>query len=175
MFFATLRDLVLYLHKDEHGFRKNQLYESLKNSIRIHHSLASKAVDYEKKDFVLRLQTADQAEYLFKVTDARDLQQWIDAINLSAASLSAPPLAPAVGSEPKFQRPLLPVSHTKFGLRDQFLDHEKRITKLEQELDQHLACPPERSSARRTIVEYTEKQLYLQFEVRIRYGKLGDD
>ena len=66
-FFATLRDLVLYLHKDENGFRKNQLYESLKNSIRIHHSLASKASDYEKKDFVLRLQTADQAEYLFKV------------------------------------------------------------------------------------------------------------
>jgi PH/SEC7 domain-containing protein len=66
-FFATLRDLVLYLHKDDRGFRKNQLYESLKNSIRIHHSFASKASDYEKKDFVFRLQTADQAEYLFKV------------------------------------------------------------------------------------------------------------
>ena len=66
MFFATLRDLVLYLHKDETGFRKNQLYESLNNSIRIHHALASKAVDYTKKEFVFRLQTADRAEYLFK-------------------------------------------------------------------------------------------------------------
>jgi hypothetical protein len=25
MFYCTLRDLVLYLHKDEHGFRKNQV------------------------------------------------------------------------------------------------------------------------------------------------------
>lgn len=25
MFFITLRDLVLYLHKDEHGFRKSQV------------------------------------------------------------------------------------------------------------------------------------------------------
>lgn len=40
MFYATLRDLVLYLHKDEQGFRKNQLYESLHNSVRIHHALA---------------------------------------------------------------------------------------------------------------------------------------
>ena len=66
-FFATLRDLVLYLHKDENGFHRNQLYESLKNSIRVHHALASKAGDYEKKEFVLRLQTADQAEYLLKL------------------------------------------------------------------------------------------------------------
>ena len=65
-FYATLRDLVLYLHKDETGFRKNQLYESLKNSIRIHHALATKATDYVKKEFVFRLHTADQAEYLFK-------------------------------------------------------------------------------------------------------------
>lgn len=25
MFYCTLRDLVLYLHKDEHGFKKNQV------------------------------------------------------------------------------------------------------------------------------------------------------
>lgn len=66
MFYATLRDLVLYLHKDEQGFRKNQLYESLNNSIRIHHALATKASDYTKKQFVFRLDTADQAEYLFQ-------------------------------------------------------------------------------------------------------------
>lgn len=66
MFHATLRDLVLYLHKDEQGFRKNQMFDSLNNCIRIHHSLATKATDYVKKQFVFRLQTADQAEYLFQ-------------------------------------------------------------------------------------------------------------
>lgn len=66
MFYATLRDLVLYLHHDEQGFRKNQLYQSLNNSIRIHHALATNASDYTKKEYVFRLQTADQSEYLFQ-------------------------------------------------------------------------------------------------------------
>lgn len=66
LFYATLRDLVLYLHKDENGFRKSQLQESFANSIRIHHSIASKADDYPKKKFVFRLITADYAEYLFE-------------------------------------------------------------------------------------------------------------
>lgn len=66
MFYCTLRDLVLYLHKDEHGFRKNQMSDNLHNAIRIHHALATKAQDYTKKQHVFRLQTADQAEYLFQ-------------------------------------------------------------------------------------------------------------
>lgn len=94
------------------------------------------------------------------------MQLWIDGINFAAASLSAPQLAPAVGSEPKFQRPLLPVSHTKLGISEQLLDHEKRISSLEQELEIHLNCPPERSTLKRSLNEYTEKQLYLQFELK---------
>ena len=94
------------------------------------------------------------------------MQLWIDGINFAAASLSSPPLAPAVGSEPKFQRPLLPVSHTKLGIREQLLDHEERISSLEQELEIHLNCPPERSTLKRSLNEYTEKQLYLQFELK---------
>lgn len=62
MYYCTLRELVLYLHKDEHGFRS----DSLHNAIRIHHALATKASDYTKKQHVFRLQTADQAEYLFQ-------------------------------------------------------------------------------------------------------------
>lgn len=70
-----------------------------------------------------------------------------------------------MGSEPKFQRPLLPVSHTKFSLREQLLDHEKRIAKLQQELEQHLSRAPERAAPRRVLAQYAEKQLYLQAEV----------
>ena len=66
MFYCTLRDLVLYLHKDEHGFKKTQLTDNLHNAIRIHHSLATKATDYTKKEFVFRLETAEQAVYLFQ-------------------------------------------------------------------------------------------------------------
>lgn len=111
MYYCTLRELVLYLHKDEHGFRN----DSLHNAIRIHHALATKATDYTKKQHVFRLQTADQTEYLFQTSDSKELQSWIDTINFVCASFSCQPLAGAVGSQRKFQRPLLPCSHTKFS------------------------------------------------------------
>jgi len=45
-----------------------------------------------------------------------ECQSWISTINLVAAMLSAPPLPGAVGSQKKFQRPLMPCSYTKLGL-----------------------------------------------------------
>ncbi|KAL4708299.1 hypothetical protein ACJJTC_007705 [Scirpophaga incertulas] len=134
MFYCTLRDLVLYLHKDEHGFRRNQMSDNLHNAIRIHHALATKATDYTKKQHVFRLQTADQAEYLFQTSDSKELCSWVETINFVCAAYSAPPLAGAVGSQRKFQRPLLPCSHTKLSMREQLAEHEERAARLEEEL-----------------------------------------
>ncbi|KAF8795799.1 PH and SEC7 domain-containing protein like [Argiope bruennichi] len=174
MFYADLRDLVLYLHKDENGFRKNQLYDSLHNSIRIHHALATRATDYTKKQHVFRLQTADQAVYLFqtryskdaKQDDSKELQSWIDTINYVAACFSAPSLAPAVGAQKKFQRPLLPVAPTKLNFREQLLELESRVLKLEKELEEHLSHPPDKSAKSRVVNEYVEKENYLQYELK---------
>ena len=66
MFYATLRDTVLYLHKDEHGFKRSALCDHMGNAIRVHHALATKATDYKKKQHVFRLKTADWAQYLFQ-------------------------------------------------------------------------------------------------------------
>ena len=67
MMFCTLRDLVLYLHKDDQEMNRNQVMNTAShNVIRLHHALATKALDYTKKQFVFRLQTADRAEYLFQ-------------------------------------------------------------------------------------------------------------
>lgn len=99
-------------------------------------------------------------------SDVRELESWMDTINMVAATLSAPPLAPAVGSQTKkFQRPLLPVSHTKLNLRDQLIEQEKRISKMEAERENHLSKPPERSASKAVIAEYSEKEAYLQYEV----------
>ncbi|XP_076326850.1 uncharacterized protein LOC143233882 isoform X2 [Tachypleus tridentatus] len=166
MFYVTLRDMVLYLHKDEHGFKRNQMYDSLHNAVRIHHCLATKATDYSKKQHVFRLQTADQAEYLFQTSDSKELQSWIDTINLVAASLSAAPLPTPVGSQNKFQRPLMPVSHTKSNLREQLQDQENRIVWLERELEEHLAHIPEKGAKSRIIHDFVEKEAYLQFELK---------
>ncbi|XP_063824525.1 PH and SEC7 domain-containing protein [Ostrinia nubilalis] len=134
MFYCTLRDLVLYLHKDEHGFRRSQMSDNLHNAIRIHHALATKATDYTKKQHVFRLQTADQAEYLFQTSDSKELCSWVETINFVCAAYSAPPLAGAVGSQRKFQRPLLPCTHTKLTMREQVASHEERAARLEEEL-----------------------------------------
>ncbi|XP_060525644.1 PH and SEC7 domain-containing protein isoform X2 [Cylas formicarius] len=167
MFYCTLRDLVLYLHKDENGFRKGQMGgDSLHNAIRVHHALATKAQDYTKKQYVFRLQTADQAEYLFQTSDSKELQSWIDTINFVAASFSAPPLEAAVGSQKKFQRPLLPCSHTKLDLREQLADHEERVTRLEMMLDEHRKSAPEKGSKSLVVQNYKEKETYLTFEIK---------
>ncbi|XP_046667484.1 PH and SEC7 domain-containing protein isoform X3 [Homalodisca vitripennis] len=166
MFYCTLRDLVLYLHKDEHGFRKSQLSDNLHNAIRIHHSLATKATDYTKKQHVFRLETADQAEYLFQTSDSKELQSWIDTINFVCASFSAQPLPGAVGSQKKFQRPLLPCSHTKLNLREQLQDHEDMVHRLEAELEQHRSHVPERGAKSLTLQNFKEKDAYLHHELK---------
>lgn len=86
------------------------------NAVFIHHALATTATDYRKKQHVFRLQTADQAEYLFQTSDSKELQSWIDTINYVCAAFSAPPLEGGVGSQKRFQRPLLPNTLTKLNL-----------------------------------------------------------
>ncbi|XP_064595518.1 PH and SEC7 domain-containing protein-like isoform X3 [Liolophura sinensis] len=166
MYFATLRDMILYLHKDDHGFKKGNLVESANNAIRIHHALATKATDYTKKQHVFRLQTCDWAEYLFQTSDSKELQAWIDTINLVAASLSAPPLPGGVGSQAKFQRPLMPSSYTKLNLRQQLNHHEEQVIDLERQLQEHHKYPPEKGSKHRIIQDYTEKETYLEHELK---------
>uniref|UniRef100_A0A182KCW7 PH and SEC7 domain-containing protein 4 n=1 Tax=Anopheles christyi TaxID=43041 RepID=A0A182KCW7_9DIPT len=164
MFFCTLRDLVLYLHKDEHGFRKNQMSDNVHNAIRIHHALATRASDYTKKQHVFRLQTADQSEFLFQTSDSKELQSWIDTINFVCASFSAPPLEGGVGSQKRFQRPLLPCTHSRLLLRDQLASHERQINKLMNLLDEHkVSTAPPKGLA---LQNYKEKEVYLQYELK---------
>ena len=67
MFHLTLRDLVLFCHKDEKMASHPSSFESPQSAMRLHHSLATAASDYSKKQFVFRLRTCDRAEYLFQV------------------------------------------------------------------------------------------------------------
>lgn len=66
MFYASLRDMVLYLYKDEQGLRQQTQFLNMNNAVRLHHSLATLADDYKKKHHVFRLQTSDGAEFLFQ-------------------------------------------------------------------------------------------------------------
>ncbi|KAK3871166.1 hypothetical protein Pcinc_022206 [Petrolisthes cinctipes] len=167
MWFCVIQDLVLYLHKDEQGARRGPQHAQLgHNAIRLHHALATRAHDYAKKEHVFRLQTADQAEYLLQTSDSKELQAWIDTINLVAASLSAAPLPGAVGSQRRFQRPLLPCTITKLNLTEQLEDHTQRLAQLEHDLEEHQAHPPDRSTRAPSLSNYKEKEVYLTKEVK---------
>lgn len=52
--------------QDEYKPEKALSEEDLKNAISVHHALAIKAVDYEKKPNVLKLKTADWRVFLFQ-------------------------------------------------------------------------------------------------------------
>nr|KAG5692677.1 hypothetical protein BaRGS_028477 [Batillaria attramentaria] len=166
MVYAVLRDLILYQYKDEHQVKKGQFVESATNVVRIHHALATKATDYTKKQHVFRLQTSDWAELLFQTGGSAELQEWIDTINLVAATLSAPPLPSGVGSQARFQRPLMPSSCTKLSIHEQLRSHEKHVMELEQDLQLHRAAAPEKGSKSSTITGYIEKESYLEFELK---------
>ncbi|XP_029343500.1 PH and SEC7 domain-containing protein 2 isoform X2 [Acyrthosiphon pisum] len=166
MYYCTLRDLILYLHKDDSGFRKSQISDSIHNAIHIHHGLATKATDYTKKQHVFRLVTADQAEYLFQTSDSKELDSWINTINFVCASFSAPRLPSAVGNQKKFQRPLLPSAPTKLNLREQLREHEDTLRQLEVELEIHKKKPPERGTKNITLQFYKEKESHLLEEYK---------
>ncbi|XP_050394141.1 PH and SEC7 domain-containing protein [Patella vulgata] len=166
MFYAVLRDMILYLYKDEHQYKKGGLLESASNAIRVHHSLVTKASDYTKKQHVFRLQTAEWAEFLFQTSNSKELQEWIDTLNFVAATFSAQPLPGALGSKSTFQRPLLPVSYTRKTLREQFHSHEEQVKSLEQEIHEHHAAAPEKGAKSRHIQDYLEKETYLDFELK---------
>lgn len=84
MYFAVLKDLVLYLYKDEATCKgehppKSSTMRSKKAVpdagpaaiLRVHHSLAASAPDYTKKKNVFRLFTADRAQYLIQASDTK--------------------------------------------------------------------------------------------------------
>ncbi|KAH9414046.1 Efa-6p [Dermatophagoides pteronyssinus] len=160
LFYATLRDLVLYLHKDENGFRKLQLQECFANSIRIHHSIASKADDYPKKEI---FQT-NLFPWKKNISDSKELQSWIETINTTAASLSAPTLPMAVCSDSrKFKKEIFPVSHTKLSLREQLKDQENKLLSLQKDLEQLLEKSCQNIKYRKGFME---KENYLQHEIK---------
>jgi hypothetical protein len=92
------------------------------------------ATDYKKKQFVFRLKTADWAEYLFQTSNSNELYDWISTINLVASMFSSPPLPGGIGSNKTFQRPLLPVSKTRYTLQEQFEYHKKHLKHLQADL-----------------------------------------
>ncbi|OQR78670.1 PH and SEC7 domain-containing protein 1-like, partial [Tropilaelaps mercedesae] len=133
--YAKLSDLLLLLHKDEKSCDEmRSLTDSMQHTTPIHHCLATIACDYTKRPWVFRLQTADLAEFLFQAVSDQDCLAWVDTINCVAATLSAPALPAPTSNTAKFQRPTLPISHTRLKPQEQLESHYARVLCLEREV-----------------------------------------
>ncbi|XP_071670953.1 PH and SEC7 domain-containing protein 2 isoform X4 [Patagioenas fasciata] len=163
-FYAVLKGTVLYLQKDEYKPDKDLSEVDLKNAIRVHHALATKASDYSKKSNVLKLKTADWRVFLFQAPSKEEMLSWILRINLVAAIFSAPAFPAAICSMKKFCRPLLPSSMTKLCQEEQLKSHENKMKQIADELAEHKLHPVEKSLKSKEAEEYRLKEHYLIFE-----------
>uniref|UniRef100_H3CGB2 Pleckstrin and Sec7 domain containing 2 n=1 Tax=Tetraodon nigroviridis TaxID=99883 RepID=H3CGB2_TETNG len=114
-FYAVLKGIILFLQKDEYKPDADISEVDVKNAIRIHHALATRATDYTKRANVLKLKTSDWRVFLLQASSEEEMMSWIFRINLVAALFSAPAFPAAIGSMKKFCRPILPSSSTRLS------------------------------------------------------------
>ncbi|XP_061542075.1 PH and SEC7 domain-containing protein 2 [Phycodurus eques] len=167
-FYAVLKGMILYLQKDEYKPDADISEVDLKNAVRIHHALATRATDYSKKANVLKLKTSDWRVFLLQTPSEEEMMSWIFRINLVAALFSAPAFPAAIGSMQKFCRPILPSSSTRLKQEEQLLSHESKLKQMSLELEEHRKNPPSSDPKSREWEEYRLKEHYLTYE-KTRY------
>ncbi|KTF94365.1 hypothetical protein cypCar_00041633 [Cyprinus carpio] len=167
-FYAVLKGMILYLQKDEYKPDKDLSEVDLKNAVRVHHALATRACDYSKKQNVLKLKTSDWRVFLLQAPSEEEMMSWIFRINLVAALFSAPAFPAAIGSMKKFCRPLLPSSTTRLNQEEQLKSHENKLKQVSLELEEHKRSPPDLTPKSKESEEYRIKEHYLTYE-KCRY------
>ncbi|XP_042348947.1 PH and SEC7 domain-containing protein 2 [Plectropomus leopardus] len=167
-FYAVLKGMILYLQKDEYKPDADISEVDLKNAVRIHHALATRATDYSKRANVLKLKTSDWRVFLLHAPSEEEMMSWIFRINLVAALFSAPAFPAAIGSMKKFCRPILPSSTTRLKQEEQLLSHESKLKQMSLELEEHRKNSPSADPKSREWEEYRLKEHYLTYE-KTRY------
>ncbi|XP_067879278.1 PH and SEC7 domain-containing protein 1-like [Heterodontus francisci] len=159
-FYAVLKGTIIYLLKDE--YRPNK--QSSEEAISIHHSLATKAAEYNKRPHVFRLKTADWRIFLFQAQTADQMNSWITRINLVAAMFSSPPFPAAIGSKRKFSRPILPSATSKQSEKAQLESHDSMLQSILDDLEDHQMNAPDKKGKAKEFEEYKLKQEYFEYE-----------
>uniref|UniRef100_A0A6G1S5B5 PH and SEC7 domain-containing protein 3 n=1 Tax=Aceria tosichella TaxID=561515 RepID=A0A6G1S5B5_9ACAR len=155
--------------------RRLMMAQSTPNNVKLHHSFAKRADNYTKREYVFRLRLADQSEFLMKADNEQEMNSWIEMINFASACLSSPALPSAISSAgggtcrrylQRRRRPILPASYTKLTYWEQLIDHEERLQRLKQELEEHLnEAPAAKSADKRSKSEFIERIAYLRQEI----------
>ncbi|KAM3726136.1 PH and SEC7 domain-containing protein [Dirofilaria immitis] len=170
MVYARLRGMVLYLHKDEGGFRRDR-FQTFNNTILLHHALAEKPEDYSKRQHLFKLRTANLGETLFQTSDPNEVQQWIDTINYVAAAFSSPTLPASVSNQIEvFQKPLLPSAPSGLSIMEQLRAHEKKEAEMGLKLEELMKTAPSLKARGRIVQEFFCKERFL-YQERERYQR----
>jgi hypothetical protein len=150
--------------------RRLVIAQSTPDSIKLHHSFAKRETSYTKRQHVFRLRLADQSEFLMQASSEQEMDSWIEMINFASACLSSPALPSAVASGRRYlrchQKPILPANHTKLTYWQQLIDHEERLQRLKQELEEHLnEAPVAKSADKRSKSEFIDKIASLRQDI----------
>uniref|UniRef100_A0A0R3RV68 SEC7 domain-containing protein n=1 Tax=Elaeophora elaphi TaxID=1147741 RepID=A0A0R3RV68_9BILA len=170
MAYARLRGMVLYLHKDETGFRRGR-FQTFNNAILLHHALAEKPEDYSKRQHVFKLRTANLGETLFQTSDPSEVQQWIDTINYVAAAFSSPALPASVSNQIEvFHKPLLPSAPSGLSIAEQLKMHEKKEEEMGLKLEELMKTAPSLKAKGHVVQDFFYKERFL-YQERERYQR----
>ncbi|KAK6110576.1 hypothetical protein QQG55_40300 [Brugia pahangi] len=170
MVYARLRGMVLYLHKDESGFRRGR-FQTFNNVILLHHALAEKPEDYSKRQHVFKLRTANLGETLFQTSDPSEVQQWIDTINYVAAAFSSPALPASVSNQVEvFHKPLLPSAPSGLSIVEQLRVHEKKEEEMGLKLEELMRTAPSLNAKGHIVQDFFYKERFL-YQERERYQR----
>jgi PH/SEC7 domain-containing protein len=160
---AVLKGFLLYLNKKSRNPDKG---DDINTALPVTHAYATVAMEYTKRNGVLRFTTSDWKVYLLAAPNAEDMHAWIQAINLAAALYSSPPLPAPIGSSKHFQRPVLPRHPAKLKASEQLQHHREKERLVADELIEHRTSKPYGRGAKRKLPDWQEKLSYLEYETR---------
>ncbi|VDN01056.1 unnamed protein product [Thelazia callipaeda] len=173
MVYARLRGMVLYLHKDENGFRRG-FFQTFNNAILLHHALAEKSETYSKRQHVFKLRTANFGETLFQTSDPNEVQQWVDTINYVAAAFSSPALpAPVSNQTDVFHKPLLPSAPSSLSISEQLKVHEEKEEEMRLRFEELMKKAPSLKAKGHVVQEFFYKEHFLHQEKK-RYQRYAE-
>ncbi|XP_062366695.1 PH and SEC7 domain-containing protein 4-like isoform X2 [Cinclus cinclus] len=123
------------------------------------HALALPHPEYGKRAHVFLLRTRERCEMLCQARSGAELSLWVRGINVAAALCSAPPLPAAVGSRPRFVRPVLPSAPSRCPPEQQLARLSRWLGTVTCQILEHERLRPEGRG--RDLEEHREQGEFL--------------
>ncbi|EDQ89664.1 uncharacterized protein MONBRDRAFT_25239 [Monosiga brevicollis MX1] len=173
--YAALHGHRLVFHEPKYqralGTEINQTRPSARthaSSLPLDVTRACAALDYEKRDFVMRLRVGSGQSLLMQLPSVDALKAWIKAINRVAAFESAPPLpAPVTAARHGFRTPIMPESKTTETPIEMRARYRSNIARTRKQLQTHREREQEFKAEGRTTLEYWRDKLdFLEYDLQ---------